>query len=160
MAEATITITKDNFKKILARIETQVGFIIDKTARLIVDEAKTHAPVVSGTLRDSIHAQYFNRNHAIVYSGASYSGFVEFGTATRVASDAPPGYTVSRSPYDIHAINGKSLHFISKDGRDVFVQAIYNHPGIWPHPYFMPAIDKGRKYLVEELKTLEDKVKY
>jgi hypothetical protein len=160
MPEATITINKNDIAKILARVQTQVGFIIDRTARLMVDEAKTNAPVVSGLLRDGIHAQYFNRNHAIVYSSAGYSGFVEFGTATRVAGDAPPGYTVSRAAYDIHPVNAKVLHFVAKDGRDVFVNAIYGHPGIWPHPFFMPAVDKARKYFAEELKTLEAKVKY
>lgn len=158
MISVDVKIKKNITLKMIKRIETEVGFMIFATANYIVALARNKAPVVSGTLRDSIHAQFFNRLHAIVYSGASYSGYVEFGTATRVTSSAPPGYTVSRSPYDIHAKEGHSLHFIGKDGKDVFVTAVYNHPGIYPHPYFMPAIDEGRKFLIEQLATLESKL--
>ena len=159
MPELLVKITRDNKDKILATIKNQMKYIVYKTAQLMVAEAKANAPVVSGFLKNGISVTFKNELHAVVRSVAYYSGFVEFGTATRVASDAPPGYTVSRAAYDIHTVNAKSLHFISKDGRDVFVNAVYGHPGIYPHPFFMPAVDAARKLFESEVKTLRERLK-
>jgi len=82
MASATITVKKNELSKMAARFETQVSFMINHAAKKIVDEAKARAPVVSGNLRDGIHAQFFNRLHAIAFSAAGYSGFVEFDRET------------------------------------------------------------------------------
>lgn len=158
MITTTIKINKNIFSKLPARFETQIAFIIINTVQVIAAHARANAPVVSGALRDGIHSQVFNRLKAIAYSSVGYSGFVEYGTATRVSGDAPPGYTVSRSAYDIFPVNTKALHFIGKDGKDVFVNAIYGHPGIYPHPFFMPACEYGNQFFLSELAQLGDRL--
>ncbi len=96
---------------------------------LVVEEAKAICPVLTGNLRDSIAAaEPDDTGKAVVgriVAGASYAGYVEYGTGQRGA--ASPG----AGPYPYSS----------------------QHPGQAAQPFMRPALDSARQKIKEEFSS-------
>lgn len=107
--------------------------------KVIVEEAKTLAPVDDGDLKNSIRISTKSRNGIVkaeVKAGdkkAYYAHMIEFGTASYYAGT---GRTVGK-PYKIVSKKAKSLLF-----GGFFVEGV-THPGIRPQPFMRQAFDSS-----------------
>lgn len=71
--------------KIIAGMERKAALIVSKAALDIEAQAKTRAPVDTGTLRSSIRARRVSLLHWVVEVGADYGVYVEWGTVHMAA---------------------------------------------------------------------------
>lgn len=69
-----------NFPRVLAEIEEMVGVLLAKLAHDIEAWAKHFAPVDTGFLKGSIHAEEESAVSWVVAVGAEYGAYVELGT--------------------------------------------------------------------------------
>lgn len=94
----------------------------------IVNHAKAKAPVLTGNLRRSIHAEKIGTGRAAVGTNVIYARQREFG-----------GTIVPR--------NAKTLAF-RIDGRMVFAKRVYQRP----RPFMRPAMDEKRNDALRDAK--------
>lgn len=105
------------------------GFGIDT-----VETAKNLAPVDEGTLRNLIgFIPLSNEIGILLYSGASYSAYIEFGTGYFAAA------YVSTLPPEVQKF--AMTFYVDGSGR------------VPPHPFLFPAIERHRIDLINRLKA-------
>lgn len=117
-ATATYRPRSDMGQFIAAKITPAVRASVEAASKLIVDEAKSIAPVKTGALRDSISATVVDGESTVIgtiSADVPYAGYVEFGVGVRGA--ASPG----RGPYPYG-----------------------DRPGQVAQPYMRPALDTTR----------------
>lgn len=115
-------------------IETQISYIIQETASIIVHEAKMLVPVDEGALRDSIEMKILGKFKAVVIVGQFYAVYVEYGTG-------------------IYAKNGNGRktpwsYYYPKIDSWVWTE------GMKPQPFWTPAIEIAEKYFKAEMRKL------
>lgn len=116
-------------------IEKDVKRTVTETAAIIQNEARARAPVDSGYLRQSIGIEVLNGGMtAVVSVDSEYAIFVEYGTG-------------------IYATQGNGrkdgwVYYSEKYGEFVFTR------GMHAQPFWLPAIEIGRKYFIKEMKRL------
>lgn len=119
-ATATYRPRADTGQFIAAVVSPAVRASVEAAAQLIVLEAQAICPVDTGALRDSISAgepvDTDTTSVAKITAGASYAGYVEYGTGIRGAESPGAG----PYPYDP------------------------NWPGMKAQPYMRPALDTTR----------------
>lgn len=99
-----------------------------------VETAKNLAPVDNGTLRQLIgFIPLSNEIGILLYSGASYSAYIEFGTGIFAAA------YVSTLPPEVQKL--AMTYFVNGRGR------------IPPQPFLFPAIERHRLDLINRLKA-------
>lgn len=88
-------------KLLVPRIRQGVQQTVAQTALLIETDAKLYAPVDTGRLRSSIHAEIApNGLSAVVNAGTSYAVFVELGTRYQRAQPFMfPAYEKNRAAF-------------------------------------------------------------
>lgn len=122
-------------KRFEKSIERQIKRIVHETAEIIASNAKSLAPVDDGSLKDSIHVEYYKGGlSALVTVGAHYGIYVEFGTG-------------------IYAVKGNGrkdpwVYYSKKLKRFVYTR------GMKAQPFFFPALDIAEKHWERELKKL------
>lgn len=95
------------------------GTAIVKGAAMAAGEAKGRAPFDTGNLIASIGFEATSATSAVVYAGAEYAPYVEYGTA----------------PHEIVPKNAKVLAF-----NGIFTSRV-SHPGTAPQPFMEPAVE-------------------
>lgn len=80
-----VHVTKNRLPGLELRLSDRVRGVTRFTAERVVEEAKSRAPVRTGTLRDSIRVRRVNQYRNDVVVGAPYGQFVEFGTSRMAA---------------------------------------------------------------------------
>lgn len=73
-------VTANRFPRIIAGMEPLADLIVTKAAHDIEAHAKIHAPVRTGTLRNSIQAVRIGQAAWRVVVGVNYGIYVEWGT--------------------------------------------------------------------------------
>lgn len=100
--------------------------VVHDYAERLRAEAQTMAPVKTGTLRDSITIHYDGPLKATIGPEVLYGAFQEFGT---------------KGPYEIKPKKAGGVLVFQAGGKTVFARKVM-HPGIKPHPYMRPALEK------------------
>lgn len=117
----------DTAAAIKAVLQGRVIPAVERSQGILVDEARTLAPVLTGELRDSIHAEaVVDTGRQIVGSvvaDSEHAGFVELGTGIRGAAS---GGGDNYSP---------------------------DWPGMVAQPYLRPALDSARAAVLEEFES-------
>lgn len=87
MAQFTMKwrVVKNDFPKIIAGMESKAETFVAKAALDIEAQAKSRAPVDTGTLKNSIQATKVGPAHWRVVVGADYGMYVEWGTGKMAA---------------------------------------------------------------------------
>ena len=96
----SLTIKKNDFRKIAGAMPNKTSAVIRKTAFDIITIATPNTPVETGFLRNSASVQMESEFLAIVMWAAHYARFQEFGTrwiapklfATGAAESVRPGF--------------------------------------------------------------------
>ena len=78
-------IVENRFPSIIAGMEDKAEAVVAKTALDLEGHAKVRAPVVTGTLMNSIQATRVGDAHWRVVVGADYGMYVEWGTVNMAA---------------------------------------------------------------------------
>lgn len=101
---------------------------------ILAAELSTQAPVVTGTLAGSM----------------TWEDQVGVLTAGSRDPRGPIAAYVTRGtrPHPIDAVNAQFLHFIGRDGGDVFTKHV-DHPGTAPNPFHIAAWEARRDQLLE-----------
>lgn len=115
-------------------IETQINYIIQETASIIVHEAKQRVPVDEGALRDSIEMKMLGKFQAVVMVGQFYAVYVEYGTG-------------------IYAKKGNGRKTPWTYYYHKFDQWVTTE-GMKPQPFWTPAIEIAEKYFKMEMRKL------
>jgi hypothetical protein len=110
-------------------IQNEADVLIQDGAQRIAAMAKTLAPVDFGFLKNLIYAE-----GGSVFSDAGYAAYLEFGTGAKV--DVPP-------EWEDYAIQFKGEKEVS---------------GIFPHPYFFPALDAVAPSIIADVEAMLQEV--
>lgn len=141
-----------------AELYQAIDQILNDGTQAIASEARQRAPGNVGFLRNQIGAEYMGPLKYQVFSGASYSAFVEFGTRAKV--DIPPGLEEFAAQFkgdftsgtysegSGSALTAKEAIFAwcYQKGIDknlwyaIYVSIMIN--GIQPQPFFFPAVNR------------------
>lgn len=150
-----------------ANLTAAISAELQDGAQAIAAEAKQRAPADQGILRNEIGASKTNDLSFQVFSGASYSPFLEFGTLSKV--DIPAGLEEYAAQFKSGGLTGVGssltlkeaiFAWCSRQGIDeklwypIYVSIAVN--GIHPQPFFFPAVDRQSPIIV---KRVEDALK-
>jgi HK97 gp10 family phage protein len=92
---------------LLVAVEANERAAVKSTADAIANDARARAPVATGFLRGSIHADTVEAGkEAVVSVDASYGAYVEYGT-----------YKMAAQPYLAPAVEAHRNEFFEKCGR-------------------------------------------
>lgn len=80
MAKVVAKVVFDRIPEIQGLLRQRAGQIVAATAREIASDAKQRAPVRTGNLRRSIHAEQSGPFRWVVGTDVAYAEYVEFGT--------------------------------------------------------------------------------
>lgn len=78
--KVTVTVTSNRFAELAAKLPALAGEAVRKAGLDIVTYAKMAAPVDTGYLRNSITFQSQSATSGLVYVGAEYGIYQEYGT--------------------------------------------------------------------------------
>jgi len=109
------------------------GQVVESYAQEVAQLAESFAPVKTGRLRQSITINKVDQLTAVVGPQVFYGTFMEFGTATRGEFGGSTYEIRPRKP-------GGYLRF-QVGGRVVYTKLVH-HPGVPPHPYMRPAVER------------------
>jgi len=148
------------------RLNAKVGAVIQAGANDIAGIAKINAPADIGFLRNQIGSSQVDQLHAEVFSGASYSAYVEFGTRTYVSvpaefSEYASQYIGSAGSSELGAKDA-IFEWCRRKGIDknawwaIFISIMTK--GIKPQPYFFPAVNQGTAQILSDVKDVVDEV--
>jgi len=123
-------------KRAPAKLTEDVAYKLEKGAKATQEEMKILAPRKYSFLVNKIDVLPATNNGLTIgiRSGANYSAYVEFGTGTKV--DVPEGV-------EEYALQFKGVHEV---------------PGMYPRPYFFPAIFNQIPIIVADMKKTLDKM--
>ena len=117
-------------------------------AKVLMEEAKQNASVVSGELRDSIRLSTSARRgkvSASVKTDLFYAKFVEFGTSPHFISISATDTPQRKTRRGMQSYSMKTINQMVKRGSLVigghFVGPSVHHPGAKPRPFLRPALD-------------------
>lgn len=103
-------IVYDRIPELIASVEANARAAVKETADKVVREARTRAPVQTGYLRSSIHAESKTLGkEAEVHVDAPYAPFVEFGT-----------YKMGARPFLYPAVQKYADEFVDRVGKGAF----------------------------------------
>lgn len=141
-ATADLAGLAEDLEKAAAEADVSVERIMIAIAEMIATEMKRLAPVDTGKLRDAIRIKTMPGRIEIGPDGVDYAVYMEFGTGSR--GEFPTG------PYEIHPkVPGTSLVFKVND-KTVHARMVI-HPGVAPHPFARPALQKWLDQLGEDV---------
>ena len=133
---AALQITGFGFDELISKLQSmpdeiqkEANVLIQDGAQRIAGLAKTLAPVNFGFLKGLIYAE-----GGSVHSDADYAAYLEFGTGAKV--DVPP-------EWQDYAIQFKGVKEVA---------------GIFPHPYFFPALDAIAPSIVADVEAMLQEV--
>lgn len=95
--------------ELAAGMAAKAAQAVADAAHRIEDEARGTVPVLTGELRDSIHALQDSPLHWTVEAGTDHATYVEYGTARHGAAQ----------PYLVPAAHNEEPEFIAEMGRIV-----------------------------------------
>ena len=134
---------KEALRKAPATTLNEISKAVQKSALTIESNAKREAPVNKqtggGNLKQNIRTSLITKTRAVVESKASYSGYVEFGTAP-------------------HIINVKNKKVLANVRTGQFFGKIVHHPGTRPNPYMERALEKSQNKIGQFFKTAMENV--
>lgn len=112
MIEIEVTGLEEAMRKmgnLKAKLHDEVTQAVKEVADMVVDEAKTYAPIRTGVLKRSIQIKEVdNFNSAVtIEAAAPYAGFVEYGTSKQ------PPQPFMRPPLD-HAVDELPRRILAK----------------------------------------------
>lgn len=122
--------------KIGPAVRRQLSQIVRVAALNIEADAKRRAPVDTGFLRNSIHAEPTGELSAEIAVGAEYAAAVEFGTGVRSIDPEAP-----HEPIVIRPLHKQALFW---PGADHPVAQVVQQ-GNPPQPYLTPACEAERE---------------
>jgi HK97 gp10 family phage protein len=141
-----------------AELYQAIGQILDDGTQAIAAEAKQRAPGNTGFLQNQIGSEYMGPLSYTVFSGASYSAFVEFGTRAKVVIPAGLEEFAAQFKGDFTSgtySEGSGSELSAKEAIFAWCQqkgiekelwyAIYVSimiNGIQPQPFFFPAVNR------------------
>lgn len=145
------------FANLPAELYQAIDQILNDGTQAIAAEAKQRAPGNVGFLRNQIGAEYMGPLKYQVFSGASYSAFVEFGTRAKVVIPAGLEEFAAQFKGDFasgtYSEGGSELTakeaifaWCQQKGIDkelwyaIYVSIMIN--GIEPQPFFFPAVNR------------------
>jgi HK97 gp10 family phage protein len=141
-AVADLTGLAENLNRAAAEADTSVERVMLHIAEMIAEEMKRLAPVDTGKLRDSIRIKTMPGRIEIGPDGVDYAVYLEFGTGSR--GEFPTG------PYEIHPKKPDGVLVFQINDKTVHARMVI-HPGIAPHPFARPALQKWLDQLGEDV---------
>jgi HK97 gp10 family phage protein len=138
-----------DLEKYNEKIQTEVAYEIEASARTIVRNAKRNAPKDQGRIAQLISYKTLNKLTQELISGAEYSAFPEFGTKSKVRISNPELAPLAQQFKGVKLARGKmgfrqaiyewaKRKGISKDAwYPIFISIL--RFGIRAQPYFFPA---------------------
>jgi HK97 gp10 family phage protein len=124
-----------------AFVRVRAFLAVQRAQQVIVDEARSNAPVKTGELRASIHAleivEEGQRVIGTVVADAPWAAFVEFGTGTVGSGTYPYELPQQGVPYT---------------GSWIYDYKRQNWKGMQAQPYMRPALDTGRDRVYSQFK--------
>ena len=146
------------------QVDKEVEILTRENAKEIAAQAKLNAPVgIDGHLRNQIEYPKVKDKHYKIVANAYYSGYVEFGTGTRVKVP-----TEMKEVAQAIRSNKRRGSFknglkkieewcakkgIPKESAYLIFMSILKK-GIKPQPFMYPAFVKGRKQYTKDLEHL------
>lgn len=134
------------FKKFPQAATAEFDRALDRSAKKIEALAVKKAPVNKGSgggnLRQSIKSSKIGPAAHAVEAGASYAGYVNFGTKPHIIRAR--GKVLATS-----ARNSPGWPNVSKKGYAIFGKTV-NHPGTKAQPFFTDAIKEGEPFMNNE----------
>jgi HK97 gp10 family phage protein len=154
-----------HFEKITATIQDQIMQEILAFALNVVNDAKMNAPVDEGFLRNSIAFEEDNLSVTIIVA-CNYAAYLEFGTrafAAAYVSSLPAEWSEYAAQFKGGGGMGSDfmtriMEWVQRKGIDA--KAAYPialkilREGVRPHPFFVPAVEKNKIMLENNLKAL------
>lgn len=146
-----------------ATMRKNIGAEIGFAAHEMADLAKVDAPADQGTLRQEITFKKINELNYEYISQAGHSGFVEFGTRTKV--QIPSGLqeyadVIIKSASSSLSAKEAIFAWCKRKGIDEKAwYAIYlsvMRVGINPHPFFFKQVDRVKPSLIANIKKVVD----
>lgn len=151
-----------NIKVLPKKLQKEIEFEIQDSARRMVKNAVKDAPVDQGILRKEIGEFKFKELTWMVVSQAAYSGFIEFGTKTRVR--IPPGLEDEaakiKAQKGIGSLSAKEAIFnwCSRNGIEksawypIYIAIMVR--GIHPKPFFFKQIAIEEPVLIKKVQAV------
>lgn len=149
---------KQRLNSLPDKLTTRIDAELKDGAATIATEAKNRAPANTGILRNLIGSDKVAALSYEVFSGAEYSGFIEFGTGTFVS--IPAGLEEYASQFVISggsALSAKEAIFQWCKDKGIDEKAWYAiyitimRAGIHPQPFFFPAKDRQEPIIIERV---------
>jgi len=146
------------------QVDKDVEILTRENAKEIAAQAKVNAPVgIDGHMRNQIEYPKVKDRHYKVVANAYYSGYVEFGTGTRVKvptemKDVAQAIRSNKRAGSFKKGLKKIEEWCAKKGIPkesaylIFMSILKK--GIKPQPFLYPAFVKGRKQYIKDLKDL------
>jgi hypothetical protein len=165
-----------SFERLIKEFPDKVSDVLNSNALEIERNAKTAAPADRGLLRQTISADLSKPLQKHLTANAPYAAYVEFGTgkyAAEQVSKYPADYQKFASQFKGKGGGGFKdfirllTEWVRRKGIDkkhpertayaIAISILRN--GVHPHPFMIPALINQQKEIVNDIKTLLNRLK-